>query len=91
MWTVHGYTIDGGGRRRGSRLQRLKLALSGDETLQAAGLDSLMLLVGELGQTICGSAQILTQQRAACHDLMLDRLLDQRVLTDAQSGGNLSS
>src|SRR5512133_3474165 len=75
--TIHGHTIDSGSTHCGSRLQRLKLALSRNEALQAAGLDSLILLLRELGHLIRGSAQILAQHRSAGDDLVLDRLLDQ--------------
>jgi hypothetical protein len=88
--TIHGHTIDSGGRRHGYGLQRLQLALCRGETLQTAGLDSLVLVLGKLGQPIRGSSQILAQHPAASDDLMLDCLLDQLVLTDAQSGGDLS-
>jgi hypothetical protein len=90
MRTIHGDTIDGGGRRHGCGLQRLQLALCRSETLQTADLDSLVLLLGKLGQSIRGIPQILAQHPAASDDLVLDCLLDQLVLTDAQSGGDLS-
>ena len=93
--TIDGATAIDGGRVSGGRpaqsgLQRLEQALARDETLQTAGLDSLVLLLGKLGQPIGGSSQILAQHRAACDHLVLDCLLDQLVLTDAQSGGDLS-
>jgi hypothetical protein len=53
-------------------------------------LDSLVLLLRELGQPVCGGSQILTQHRPTRDYLVLDCLFDQLVLTDAQSGGDLS-
>jgi hypothetical protein len=88
--TVDCHTINSGTGHCGSRLQRLELALSRHETIHAACLDSLVLLVRQLSQPIRSGSQILAQHRAAGHDLVLYRLLDQLVLTDAQSGGNLS-
>jgi hypothetical protein len=89
--TIHGHTIDSGSGQCGSRLQRLKLALARNETLQAARLNSLVLLLRKLSQPIRNDSQILTQHCAAGDHFVLDRLLDQLVLTDAQSGGDLSS
>jgi hypothetical protein len=81
--TVDGDTINCSGRQRSSRLKRLKLALPRDEALQTTGLHSLVLLLGELGQPIRGSPQILTQHRATSDYLVLNCLLDQLVLADA--------
>ena len=81
--TVDGDTINCSGRQRSSHLKRLKLALPRDETLQTTGLHSLVLLLGELGQPIRGSPQILTQHRATSDYLVLNCLLDQLVLADA--------
>jgi hypothetical protein len=83
MRTVDGYPIRGGRRQRRSGLKRLKLPLARDETLQTAGLHSLVLLLGELGQPIRGSPQIFTQHRPTSDHLVLDCLLDQLVLADA--------
>jgi hypothetical protein len=88
--TVDCHTINSGSGHGGSRLKRLELALSRDESIHATRLDSLVLLVGKLSQPIRSGSQILAQHRAAGHDLMLNRLLDQLVLTYAQSVGNLS-
>ena len=73
-----------------SSLNRLEKTLTGDETLQTASLDSLVLLLAELGQPIGGRSQIFAQHRAARDHLVLDCLLDQLVLTDAQSRSDLS-
>jgi hypothetical protein len=81
--TVDGHTIDSGSGQCGSGLERLELALSRNETLKAAGLDSLILILRELSQPIRSHSQILAQHRAARDNLVLDRLLDQLVLTDA--------
>jgi hypothetical protein len=87
--TVDCHTINSGTGHCGSRLQWLKLTLSRHETIHAARLDSLVLLVRQLSQPIRGGSQILAQHRTAGHDLVLYRLLDQLVLTDAQASGNL--
>jgi hypothetical protein len=81
--TVDGYPIHSGSRQRRSRLQRLKLALSRNETLQTTGLHELVLLLGELGQPIRGRPQILTEHRPTNDYLMLDRLHNQLVLANA--------
>jgi hypothetical protein len=88
--TVDCHTINSGSGHGGSRLKRLNLALSRDETIHAARLDSLVLLVRKLSQPIRSGSQILAQHRPADHHLVLNRLLDQLVLTYAQSSGNLS-
>jgi hypothetical protein len=64
-------------------LNRLKKALAGNKSLQTTGLDSFVLLLGELGQPIGGGSQILTEHRAPGDDLVFDGLLNQLVLADA--------
>jgi hypothetical protein len=83
MRTVDGYPIHGGRRQRRSGLNRFDLSLARNETLQTAGLHSLVLLLGELGQPVRGSPQILAQHRPTSDHLVLDCLLDQFVLADA--------
>jgi hypothetical protein len=46
-------------------------------------LDSLILLLGELGQSVGSGSQIITQHCAPSDDLVFDGLLDQLVLADA--------
>jgi hypothetical protein len=83
------HTINSGTGHCGPRLQRLKLPLSRYETIHAARLDSLVLLVGKLSQPIRRGSQIVAQHRAAGNHLVLNRLFDQLVLTDSQPGGHL--
>jgi hypothetical protein len=83
MRTVDGYPVDSGRRQGSVGLKRLTLPLPRDETFQTTGLHSLVLLLGELGQSIRSSTQILTQHRPASDHLVLDCLLDQLVLADA--------
>jgi hypothetical protein len=85
---VHCNAVDLRSPRRESRLNRLRQTLAGDETLHTPGLDSLVLLLGKLGQPIGGSPKILTEHRAPGDDLVFDGLLNQLVLADAQPSGN---
>ena len=83
MRTIDGYPIDSAGSRRRSDLERLKLPLPGNETLQTTGLHEFVLLLRELGQPIGGCPQILTEHRPTSDHLVLDCLLDQLVLANA--------
>jgi hypothetical protein len=64
-------------------LNRIEKTLAGHKSLQTTGLDSFVLLLGELGQPISGGSQILTEHRASGDDLVFDGLLNQLVLADA--------
>jgi hypothetical protein len=85
-----GGRVSGNRSLRKSGLHWLEKALPRNEIFQTADLDSLVLLLSELGQPIGGRSEIFTQHRAARDHLMLDCLLNQFVLTDAQSRGDLS-
>jgi hypothetical protein len=71
-------------------LNWLRKTLARNKTLDTASLDSLVLLLGELGQPIGGCSQIITDHRPPGHDLVCDCLLDELVLADAQPGSNFS-
>ena len=71
-------------------MKRLEQALPRNEIFQTTDLDSLVLVLSEFGQPIGGRSQIFAQHRAAGDHLMLDCLLNQLVLTDAQSRSDLS-
>ena len=87
---TNGGRVSGDRSLRRSGLNRLEQTLPRNEIFQTADLDSLVLLLSEFGQPIGGRSQIFAQHRTAGDHLMLDCLLNQLVLTDAQSRSDLS-
>jgi hypothetical protein len=70
-------------------LKELSVALPGHVVLEAACLNALPLLLGQLGKPVCGGSKIITQHSTPGDHFVLDRLFDQFVLADAKPRGDL--